>query len=86
MFLLLVGTFVTSCSPKNTFPEVGVSNPAIILINVVFPQPDGPSNTVTEDLGIVKVILSTAVKSPNFFVTFSNLMSYMGNSLTYAHT
>ena len=49
-------------------------------IKVVFPHPDGPRSTVTEDFGIVKVMSLTAFNEPKLFVTFFKLMSYMGDT------
>ena len=78
----MVGTRVTSISSKKIFPEVGTSSPAIMRIKVVFPHPDGPRSTVTEDFGIVKVMSSTAFNEPKLFVTFFKLMSYTGDTCT----
>src|SRR5690348_6659301 len=36
---------VTSRSPMDSFPPVGISNPATQRRNVVLPLPDGPTNT-----------------------------------------
>src|ERR1700740_34142 len=60
---------VTSFPPIRTLPEVGSSNPAIILKRVVFPQPDGPSRQVVVCSGNRKLTSLTAVKLPNDLLT-----------------
>jgi len=42
-------------------PLVGVSKPAIMRINVVLPQPEGPRMEKKEPRGTAKVIPLTAV-------------------------
>ena len=62
-------------SPILIVPLVGSSRPAIILSVVVLPQPEGPNKAKNEPFGIVRVKSSTAVKSPNSFVKFTNFRS-----------
>lgn len=78
----LVGTRVTSMSSKKIFPDVGTSSPAIMRIKVVFPHPEGPRSTVTDDFGTVNVMSSTAFNGPKLFVTFFKLMSYTAYTFT----
>ena len=66
---------LTMRSPIQTLPSVGSSSPAIILIVVVFPHPDGPRSTRNSLSETVKLWLSTATKDPHRFVTPSNLIS-----------
>jgi hypothetical protein len=68
---------VTSRSPMMTRPAVGVSSPAIILSVVVLPQPEGPSRQTNSPSPISRLRSETAVKSPNFLVTPSNLTEAM---------
>ena len=51
-------------------PLVGVIKPSIIPIDVVFPQPFGPSNPNVLFFSILKLILFTAVIDLNFLVRF----------------
>ena len=51
-------------------PELASSNPAIIRIVVVLPQPDGPSRTRNSLSEIVKLKSSTAVNCPHCLWTF----------------
>ena len=44
--------------------------PVIILIVVVFPAPFGPKRPTISPCFIENEILSTAIRSPNFFVKF----------------
>ena len=53
-------------------PAVGSSKPASILSSVDFPQPDAPSSAKNSRSKMVSDRSLTAVKSPNFLVTFSN--------------
>ncbi len=55
-------------------PEVGSSKPASIRISVVLPQPEAPSSAKNSRLKTLSDRSSTAVKSPNIFVTFSKEM------------
>ena len=65
---------MSSC-PNLICPEVGSSKPATILKVVVLPHPDGPNKAKNEPAGMVKVKLSTALKSPNDFVRFTKCKS-----------
>src|SRR5829696_2436821 len=68
-------TLVTSLPSTVSVPEVGSIIRLIIRIDVVFPQPDGPTNTVSVPFGTSSVRLSTAtVPSGYFLVTFSNVI------------
>ena len=51
---------------------MALSSPAIILNDVVFPHPDGPSKVVKVPASKIQLTLSTAIVSLNFFVIFSN--------------
>ncbi len=62
----------TTTSSIVILPEVGSSNPAIILKVVVLPQPDGPKRVIKDLSSITIDKFSTATNFPNFFVTFSN--------------
>ena len=77
MLRVAVGSAVTSRSPNRMRPDVGRSRPAIIRINVVLPQPDGPSRQVTSASAKRMSMSSTAVKWPNCFVTRSTVMVAM---------
>ena len=77
MLRVAVGSAVTSRSPNRIRPEVGRSRPAIMRINVVLPQPDGPSRQVTSASAKRMSMFSTAVKWPNCFVTRSTVMVAM---------
>ncbi len=61
----------TSSPSSKIFPSLGNSSPAIMRKVVVLPQPEGPSITKNDRLGIVKVEFFTAMKSPNAFLKFS---------------
>src|SRR5690349_1271276 len=68
-------TFVTSLPSTVSVPDVGSIIRLIIRIEVVLPQPDGPTNTVSVPSGTSSVRLSTAtVPSGYFLVTFSNVI------------
>src|SRR5690349_19582627 len=68
-------TLVTSLPSTVSVPEVGSIIRLIIRIEVVLPQPDGPTNTVSVPSGTSSVRLSTAtVPSGYFFVTFSKVI------------
>ena len=77
-----VGSAVTSRSPNSTLPEVGVSRPAIMRINVVLPQPEGPSRHATSPSAKRMSMSLTAVKVPNCFVTRSMMISAMDQTLS----
>ena len=61
------------------FPEVGSSNHAIILRHVIFPQPEGPSNTKNSLLSITRLEFFTATKSPKDLCKFLISISAMVN-------
>src|SRR5918995_6273230 len=77
MLRLLGDSRETSRSPKKTAPEVCVSRPAMIRINVVLPQPDGPRRQVTCPLGNVNETSSTACSEPKVLVSRSTRISDM---------
>jgi len=62
-------------------PVSGGSNPAIALRRVVFPEPDGPSSATRRFDLISRLMLSKAVKVPNFFDTRSMMMLTVANPL-----
>ena len=53
-----------------TSPLVGVINPSIIPMEVVFPQPLGPSNPNVLFFSISKLMLFTAIVELNFLIRF----------------
>src|SRR5262249_31923121 len=63
------GRSVTFLSSITMSPSVGRSSPAIIRINVVLPQPDGPSNTKNSPSFATRLMPSTARTSSNSLVT-----------------
>src|SRR5215218_3339373 len=68
-------TLVTSLPSTVSVPEVGSIIRLIIRIEVVLPQPDGPTKTVSVPSGTSSVRLSTAtVPSGYFLVTLSNVI------------
>src|SRR3954454_17640055 len=68
-------TLVTSSPFTVSVPDVGSIIRLIIRIDVVLPQPDGPTNTVSVPSGTSSVRSSTAtVPSGYFFVTFSKVI------------
>src|SRR5258707_9979767 len=68
-------TLVTSLPSTVSVPDVGSIIRLIIRIEVVLPQPDGPTKTVSVPSGTSSVRSSTAtVPSGNFLVTFSNVI------------
>src|SRR5512138_498138 len=72
---LFGGTFTTERPLIRMSPEVGSSNPAIIRIRVVLPQPEGPRMEKKEPLGISKETLSTARTGPKFLEIASHSRS-----------
>src|SRR5574337_663291 len=64
MFRWLAMRPVTSCSPMNTRPESGCSNPAIIRSVVVLPHPDGPRSVRSSAGCTVRLTSRTAYTSP----------------------
>src|SRR5215469_8152447 len=72
---LTASTLVTSLPSTVSVPEVGSIIRLIIRIDVVLPQPEGPTNTVSVPSGTSSVRSSTAtVPSGYFLVTFSNVI------------
>ena len=69
------GTFAMSAPPIRMRPCCGVSNPAMRRINVVLPQPDGPSKAKNSPGAMSSDRLSTAVTAPKRLVTASSRMS-----------
>src|SRR5690349_20405832 len=68
-------TLVTSLPSTVSVPDVGSIIRLIIRIDVVLPQPDGPTNTVNVPSGTSSVRSSTAtVPSGYFLVTFSKVI------------
>ena len=63
------GTSSTGSPSSRMWPSVGTSKPASMRSVVVLPHPDGPSRLKNSPFGIARSMLSTAVKSPNRFVT-----------------
>src|ERR1700712_3500893 len=55
---------VTVLASILTLPEEGAINPAIVLSNVVLPQPDGPSTTVKLPSGSARSIPERTVWAP----------------------
>ena len=67
---------VTSSPSTVSVPDVGSIIRLIIRIDVVLPQPDGPTKTVSVPSGTSSVRSSTAtVPSGYFLVTFSNVIN-----------
>ena len=66
---------LTTFPSIKTSPLVTFSRPAIILIVVVLPQPEGPNKTKNSSSGIVRLKLSTPTKLPHRFVRFFNSIS-----------
>src|SRR5919109_5477810 len=62
-------------------PAVGYSRPAIMRRVVVLPQPEGPSKHTTSPASTLRSTRSTAVRSPNTFVTWSSAIVDMGSPL-----
>ncbi len=60
-----------SCPSIEIRPPVGASKPASMRSSVDFPQPDPPSRQKSSPFQMSRLTWSTAVKSPNFLVTFS---------------
>ena len=59
-----VGSAVMSRSSSTTFPELGVSSPAIKRSNVVLPHPEGPRKEMNLPAGRSRSTSSTAVIGP----------------------
>src|SRR5690625_5875111 len=57
--------------PMSIFPEVAVSSPAMQRRLVVFPQPEGPTREKNSFSPMLNDTPSTAVKSPNTFLSCS---------------
>src|SRR6185503_20183461 len=69
----LGGTSLTTRSPIFRSPAVISSRPAIIRRLVVLPHPEGPTRTMNSPSLMARFRLSTAMTSPYFLVTFSNV-------------
>src|SRR4051794_14494756 len=67
------GTSFTTRSPIRSVPLEISSRPAIIRRLVVFPHPDGPTRTMNSPSPISRLRSLTAVTSPYFLVTWSNV-------------
>src|SRR5690242_1099468 len=65
------GFFIGSSPSSDNSPLVGGNSVVSILIVVVFPAPFGPRNAKISPRCTSNDTLSTAVKSPNFFTSFS---------------
>src|SRR5215207_2013985 len=65
------GTPDRSAPPRTTRPALGVSNPAKSRINVVLPQPDGPSRQKNSRSKMSSVTSSTAAAAAKRLVTLS---------------
>ncbi len=57
---------VSSVSPRNTWPPVGRSRPAVHWSRVDLPEPDGPMTAVNVPLGTSRLTPSSAVTAPVF--------------------
>src|SRR5689334_13746492 len=69
-------TSLTTRSPIRTSPEVTCSRPATIRSEVVLPQPEGPTNTISEPSSTFRFRSETArVPSSNTLLTWSNTIS-----------
>ena len=56
------------CPSNVALPSVGSSKPVSIFMVVDLPQPLEPKKPKISPFGMVKVTLSTEIKSPNFLV------------------
>ncbi len=72
-FRRLGGRSVMSLPSSRTRPESGVSNPAQMRSNVVFPQPLGPSSEKISPCRIFSETPSSAFRSPKLLDMFSNI-------------
>src|SRR5215211_7985738 len=69
-------TSLTTRSPIRTSPALTASRPAAIRSEVVLPQPDGPTSTMSDPSATVRSRFATAtVPSSKTFVTPSNTIS-----------
>src|SRR6266508_500475 len=67
-----------SRSPRRIVPFSTVSRPAIMRNNVVLPQPEGPTSTMSSPSSIVRLIPSTALTPPgNVLLTPLRTISLM---------
>src|SRR4051794_20589615 len=62
---------VTSSSPMNTLPCVGVCSPVMTLNNVVLPAPSGPISPVIRPASAARLTLSRAKRPPKRTLTSS---------------
>src|SRR4030042_1468660 len=86
--LISSGSVTISCPATEPVPEVGGIMPQSMRMVVDFPDPLAPRNPNISPFFTEKVILLTAVKSPNFFSRFSTkieleLESVMSKILIY---
>src|SRR5450759_2025738 len=72
--LISSGSVTMSCPATEPVPEVGVIMPQSMRMVVDFPEPLAPRNPNISPFFTQKVILLTAVKSPNFFSRFTTEM------------
>src|SRR5215217_2311809 len=68
---LLAGTPIIDCPRMRMSPEVGCSNPAIMRIRVVLPQPEGPRIEKNSPGATLNVTSSTAAWLPKRLVTLT---------------
>src|SRR5665213_1142551 len=62
-------------------PEVGVSRPQSIRMVVDFPAPLGPRNPKTSPLRTERLMLSTAMKLPKRFTSFSITTEFVASAM-----
>ncbi|CAE6865366.1 hypothetical protein R69927_07839 [Paraburkholderia domus] len=68
----LYGGIAARSSPSTKMrPEVTDSSPASMRRSVDLPQPELPSSANSSFFAMLRLTLSTATLSPNFFTTFS---------------
>ena len=78
MFLFCAGVSFMTLSSNAIVPPSIELNPAIILSNVVFPQPEGPSNVKNSPFLMVVDKSGIIVISPYFFTTsFTFILTLM---------
>src|SRR4030066_625386 len=68
--LISSDSLIMSCPATEPLPEVGVMMPHSMRIVVDFPDPLAPKKPNISPFFTEKVILLTAMKSPNFFSRF----------------
>src|SRR6185503_4186993 len=72
--------FMMSNPPTSAVPAVGGSSVTSIRINVDLPAPLGPSSPKISPSSTVKLMPSTAVKSPNFFTMLRTSIAFFMSS------